>query len=61
MDVIPEVRHDSIGVMQYLNIGGQSVLCLFDRGANQHLIEGKIAEQIGMKVVNREPSSIGVV
>ena len=61
VDVIPEVRHDSIGVMQYLNIGGQSVLCLFDRGANQHLIEGKIAEQIGMKVVNREPSAIGVV
>ena len=61
VDVIHEVRHDSIGVMQYLNIGGRPVLCLFDRGANQHLIEGHIAEEIGMKVFNREPSAIGVV
>ena len=61
VDVIPEVRQDSISVMQYLNIGGRSVLCLFDRGANQHLIEGEIAEEIGMKVINREPSAIGVV
>ena len=61
VDVIPEVCKDSISVMQYLNIGGRSVLCLFDRGANQHLIEGHIAEEIGMKVVSQEPSSIGIV
>ena len=48
VDIIPEVCQDSISVMQYLNIGGRSVLCLFDRGANQHLIEGHIAEEIGM-------------
>ena len=61
VDVIPEVCQDSISVMQYLNIGGRSVLCLFDRGANQHLIEGHIAEEIGMKVVSKEPSAIGIV
>ena len=61
VDIIPEVCQDSISVMQYLNIGGRSVLCLFDRGANQHLIEGHIAEEIGMKVVSQEPSSIGIV
>ena len=61
VDVIPEVCQDSISVMQYLNIGGRSVLCLFDRGANQHLIEAQIAEEIGMKVVSQEPSAIGIV
>ena len=61
VDIIPEIKHDSIGVMQFLNIKGKTVLCLYDRGANQHLVEGKIAEEIGMKVTGTEPSAIGVV
>ena len=60
-DIINEVKHDSIGVMQYLNINGKSVLCLYDRGANQHLVVGKLAEEVGMKVTGTEPSAIGVV
>ena len=60
-DIINEVKHDSIGVMQFLNINGKSILCLYDRGANQHLVEGKLAEEIGMKVTGTEPSAIGVV
>ena len=47
--------------MQFLNIKGKAVLCLYDRGANQHLVEGKLAEEIGMKVTGTEPSAIGVV
>ena len=61
VDIIPEVRHDSIGVMQYLNLNGRNVLCLFDRGANQHLVEGQLAEELAFKVHKKEPCAIGVV
>ena len=61
VDIVQEIKHDSIGVMQFLNIKGKAVLCLYDRGANQHLVEGKLAEEIGMKVTGTEPSAIGVV
>ena len=61
VDVVKESNEDCIGVMQILNIRGKQVLTLFDRGANQNLIDGKIAEDAKIKVKNGEPSPIGVI
>ncbi len=61
IDMIPEILEDSIAVMQLLLIKDTPVLALYDRGANQHLIEGKIAEELKIKVINHQPSAIGVV
>ena len=61
IDKIDEINEDNIGVMQTLSLNGQEVLTLFDRGANQHLISGSLAEQLKIKVINQEQSSVGVV
>ena len=59
--LVSEVQEESFYVMQVLNLRGRNVLCFFDRGANQHLIEGKIAEELNLKVVNPKSVPIGVV
>ena len=56
-----ESNNESMHIMQILNINNQKVLCLFDRGANQHLVDGQLAHEIGMRVVNKEVSTISVV
>lgn len=61
VDLINEVDEDCIGVMQILSIGGKNMLTLYDRGANQNLINGQIAESLNIKVHQREQSSIGVI
>ena len=61
IECVKETYEDSIAVMQTLNIKGRHVLTLFDRGANQHLVEGQLAEELSFKVVNEEPAAIGVV
>jgi hypothetical protein len=61
IDLIDEVREDSIAVMQTLNIKGRLVLTLFDRGANQNLVRGRLAEELGFKSINQSVSAIGVV
>ena len=61
LDLIDEIREDSIAVMQTLNINGRLVLTIYDRGANQHLVEGKLAEELGFKSINQNVSAIGVV
>ena len=61
IDLIPESSEDSIGVMQMLSIGGVEVLTLHDRGANEHLIDGQIAEKLGIKVHRQDQSAIGVI
>ena len=61
IDLISECSEDSIGVMQLLSIGGKQLLTLFDRGANQHLIDGETAENLKIKVVNQNQGSIGVI
>ena len=58
---IPESDHESVYVMQLLNLRGRDVLAFFDRGANQHLIDGELAEDISLKAVSDESVSIGVV
>ncbi len=61
VDLVSECNEDSIGVMQLLSIGGKQLLTLFDRGANQHLIDGETAENLNIKVVNQNQGSIGVI
>lgn len=60
-DKIDEIDEDNIGVMQTLSLNGHKVLTLFDRGANQHLISGPLAEELGIKVINQQQSSVGVI
>lgn len=60
-DVIKEVPESSIFVMQSLNIRGKEFLTFYDRGASQHLINGRMAEEVGIKVLTDRPSSLSVV
>ena len=59
--IIPESNEDSIYIMQMLKMRGQDVLTFYDRGANQHLIDGELAENINLKVVSDEARTLGVV
>ena len=61
LDKVAEVHEDSIAVMQLLCLKGKPVLTLYDRGANQHLINGSLAEELQIKVNNPEANAIGVV
>ncbi len=60
-DIVTEVEEDCMFVMQTLNLDGKDVLTFYDRGANQHLIDGQLAESISLKVVNDEPVIVGIV
>lgn len=60
-NIIKESSNDSFYVMQLLNMEGTDVLTFFDRGANQHLIEGELAEDLDLKVVTDRPVNIGIV
>ena len=59
--IVREVEEDSFYVMQLLNLKGEDCLTFYDRGANQHLIDGEMAERIGAKVVCDKPARLGIV
>ena len=59
--IVQEIDEDSIYVMQMLRLQDQDCLTFYDRGANQHLIDGEMAECIGAKVVSDKPTALGVV
>ena len=58
--IIPKSKHDAFYIMQLLSMRGRDVLTFYDRGANDHLIEGQLAEDINLKVVNDRSAVIGV-
>lgn len=58
---VEESQEDAFYVMQLLNLKGEDCLTFYDRGANQHLIDGKMAEKLGAKVVSDRPSRLGIV
>ena len=45
--------------MQILRIGNKDVLVFFDPGANQHLIDGNLAEELNLCVLRESPINIG--
>lgn len=59
--LVHEINEDSLAVMQTLCINGKTVLTIYDRGANQHIVKGSLAEETKMKVVNSKASTIGIV
>ena len=50
--IIEESPNDSFYVMQTLKMGKHEVLTFYDRGANQDLIIGRLAENLKLKVVS---------
>ena len=59
--IVRESYEDASYILQVLNIRGFDCLCFYDRGANQHLIEGDLAEKAKFKVLNARSVPIGVV
>ena len=59
--VIPEVPEHSFYLMQWLRIGGNNQLIIFDRGANTHLVQGKMAVAAGFEITSSRPMSLTVV
>ena len=47
--------------MQWLRIGGTNHLIFFDRGANAHLVLGKMAVAAGFEITSSRPTSLTVV
>ena len=46
--IIPEVSEQSCYLMQTIRIGGSDVLVFFYRGANVHIIDGLLAENLNL-------------
>ena len=59
--VIPEIPEHSFYLMQWLRIGGTNHLIFFDRGANAHLVQGKMAVAAGFEITSSRPTSLTVV
>ena len=47
--------------MQWLRIGETNQLIFFDRGANAHLVQGKMAVAAGLEIISSRPTSLTVV
>lgn len=60
-NIIQESTQDAFYIMQILNLRGQDVLTFFDSGANSHLIDGSLAEDIDLKVLKEDGVNIQVV
>ena len=59
--VIPEVQEHSFYLMQWLRIGDSNQLIFFDRGANAHLVQGKMAVASPFELISSRPTSLTVV
>ena len=59
--VIPEIPQHSFYHMQWLRIGGTNHLIFFDRGANAHLVQRKMAVAAGFEITSSRPTSLTVV
>ena len=59
--VIPEIPEHSFYLMQWLRIGGTNHLIFFDRGANAHLVQGKMAVAAGFEITSSRPTLLAVV
>ena len=59
--VIPEIPEHSFYLMQRVRIGRANHLIFFDRGANAHLVQGKMAVAAGFEITSAHPTSLTVV
>ena len=59
--MIPETPEHSFYLMQWLRICGTNHLIFFDRGANAHLVRGKMAVAAGFEITSSRPTSLTVV
>ena len=59
--VNPEISEHSFYLMQWLRIGGTNHLIFFDREANTHLVQGKMAVIAGFEITYSRPTSLTVV
>ena len=56
-----ESPHDVTYVSQIININQRDVLVFYDRGANHHLVDGELANDLKFKVVTDKPSMCGTL
>jgi len=60
-NLVDETLDEAMFIMQVLNLRGEDVLTFFDRGANQNLVCGPLAERLNLKVLDPRNTPIGVV
>ena len=56
--IIPEVPAHSFYLMQWLRISGSNQLIFIDRGANAHLVQGKMAVAAGFEITSARPTCL---
>ena len=61
VNIVPEVPEHSFYLLQWLRIGGTNHFIFFDRGANTHLVQGKMAVAAGFEVTSSCPTLLTVV
>ena len=59
--VIPEIPEHLFYLMQWLRIRCTNHLIFFDKGANAHLVQGKMAVAAGFEITSSRPTSLTVV
>jgi len=60
-DTIVKTSTESVGyLMQLLYFGDQRVLTIYDSGANQNLVQAKLARDAGFRKLSSKPVAIGV-
>jgi Pao retrotransposon peptidase/Integrase zinc binding domain len=60
-DIIVKTSDESVGyVMQLLYFGDQKVLTFYDSGANQNIVQAKLARDAGFLQLSSKPVAIGV-
>ena len=61
LEIHPESSEHSIYLMQNLRIGNSNCLTFFDSGANDHLIDGTLAEKEKLQKISENHADLGVI
>ena len=59
--IIKESKEDTVYVTQIISINKRDVQVFYDRGANNNIIDGTLAEELKFKVVTDKPSTMGTL
>ena len=60
LKIYPESPEHSIYLMQKLRIGNSECLIFLDSGANDHLVDGKLAKRENLQRISENYSELGV-